>query len=277
MPLEPEHADYAILKPIYDGILGRVGGLDELCSSLPGIVRSAVEFVIDPIHTARTRIEDLDNVEKTFIGLKIEHFFRDYIDLPKGVRDLRIDGVDLDVKNTVGATWMIPPETYRVSEPVLLVSTAVADQACSLGLLVARPEYLNKPNRDGKRSVRASAKLNIWWLVRNQPLPKSHWAGLDMLRFRELREIRGGARRAAMFFAENLLVPMHRQIVVALLHDQDDPMKRLRENGGARDHLRPLGIELLSGTYDQARCIELGLPVIERDEFISVRSADEIP
>jgi len=62
-------------------------------------------------------VNELDNVEKTFIGLKLEHFMRDMLDVPKGLRDLKIAGLDVGIKNTVGGNWSFPLETYRSSEP----------------------------------------------------------------------------------------------------------------------------------------------------------------
>lgn len=272
-PLDPRHQDHSALKGIFDSIVRRTGGLENLCERLPEIIAAATEFVIDPVRTARTQVAELDNVEKTFIGLKIEHFFRDFIDLPKGARDLNIDGVDLDIKNTVRSTWMIPPETYRQEEPCLLIATATSGATCSLGLLVARDAYLSKPNRDQKRGVNKNGHANILWLVEKASMPPNRWDGLDMIRFRELRREKPGARRAALFFTENLDRPVSRSIVESLLFDQEDPMKRLRGNGGARDLLEPQGIELLSGPYGKQRLAELNMPPILEDEFISVRVA----
>jgi hypothetical protein len=68
-------------------------------------------------------MSDLDNVEKTFVGLKMEHYVRDMLDVPKGLRDLVIDGIDVDVKNTTQNTWMIPQETYRTEDAVLVIAS----------------------------------------------------------------------------------------------------------------------------------------------------------
>ena len=91
-----------------------------------------------------------------------------------------------------------------------------------------------------------------------------------MLRFRALRKMKGGTRRAAEFFRENLGRRVHRTIIHALLFDQDDYMKRLRGNGGARDLLRLEGISLLSGAYDAERVASLGLATLGRDEMMAV-------
>ncbi len=115
-----EHPDYLFLSALRDEIVTRAGGIEELTARFPKIVRDAIDFVLDSVRTAQTRLCELDNVEKTFIGLKLEHFIRDLVDMPKGLRDLEINGIDVDIKNTVGGNWSIPQETYRNSEPCLL-------------------------------------------------------------------------------------------------------------------------------------------------------------
>lgn len=221
--MESDHPDYPQLALIARGIFEKAGGLEALNDNIPILIQDAIDFVVDPVRTARTKVSELDNVEKTFIGLKIEHFFRDFLDVPKGLRDLEIDGIDVDVKNTVGAGWTIPPETYKNSEPVVLVMVADERRRCSLGLLVARPEYMRTAaNRDAKLGLKAASWSHIWWLVESAHLPDSRWAGIDMARFRELRSIKGGSRRAAQFFRENLGRRVHRSIVQSLLFDQLD-------------------------------------------------------
>jgi hypothetical protein len=268
--LTEAHPDFAALDTIRSGVLTRIVGAKSLHEILPGLIKDAVDFVLDPVRTGRTQLAELDRVEKTFIGLKIEHYLRDLLDVPRGIRrDMQIDGVDVDIKNTVGTTWMIPPETYRGEEPCLLIATAKFDGRCWLGLMIARDAYLNAPNRDGKRSVSETGKRNIMWLVEGEPYPASSWDGIDMARFRELRKVKPGAKRAADFFRENLKRKVHRSIIQSLLHDQRDYMKRVRGNGGARDILEHDGIELLSGTYDAKRAKEKGF-FISRDEFIAL-------
>jgi hypothetical protein len=269
--MKPDHPDFATVSFIANELEQLAGGRDMLRATFPLLVQDAVDFVIDPVRTARTRISDLDSVEKTFIGLKIEHFLRDFLGIPNGLRDLRIGGLDVDVKNTVRATWMIPPETFSNEEPCVLVMVATERNACSLGVFIARASYLNKPNRDRKRSVRKKSFENIWWLLEGEPLPESRFAGLDMARFRQLRQIRGGAKRTAQFFRENLGQAWHRDVLLGLLHDQLDPMKRVRGNGGARDLLAPEGIALLSGVYNAKEVAELNAASVGRDEFIALK------
>src|SRR3984957_4454006 len=95
------HPDYPVLSVLRDEITVLAGGTENLTARFPELVRDAVDFVLDSVRTARTRLRELDNVEKTFIGLKLEHFVRDMLDVPKGLRDLTIKGMDVDIKNTV--------------------------------------------------------------------------------------------------------------------------------------------------------------------------------
>jgi hypothetical protein len=240
----PSPTDLGLLTPVRLAIEAQAGGSEALATKFPTLVRDAIDLVVDPVRTARTAVAELDKVEKTFFGLKIEHFIRDFLKVPKGIRDLEIGNADVDVKNTTAKNWMIPEETY--SEDGICLLSRIDDRLnlCSLGLIVARPDYLGKPNRDGKRSLSRDGRTNILWMLENVPFSESDWSGLDMVRFRELRAIDGGSVRATVFFQENLDRRISRRVVESLLHDQRDFMKRLRGNGGARDLLIPLGIDL---------------------------------
>ena len=84
--MNADHPDLLTLQRIAAGIRARLGHGNELEVLLPAIIKDAIDFVIDPVKTGRTTVAELDNVEKTFIGLKIEHYFRDRLDVPKGLR-----------------------------------------------------------------------------------------------------------------------------------------------------------------------------------------------
>lgn len=265
----PGHPDYEVLQRLHAEITERVGPNPE--SAFVELIVEAVEFVLDPVRTGRTEIRDLDNVEKTFVGLKVEHFLRDMFDAPKGLRDLVLAGHDVDVKTTISRSWswMIPPETFRAEEPVLLIAADELSRKAWMGLMVAHEAFLGAPNRDGKRGVLSAAYAHILWIATDVTWPPNRWHDIDMARFRELRTIRGGSRRAAMFFQENLRRIVHRRVIEALLFEQKDPMKRLRENNGAPDILLPKGIWLLSGTFNAPLLAKLGFSVAS-DEFVAI-------
>lgn len=265
--------DSALLDEVTDLVIAAARGRDRLRDAFPYLVREAMTFVMDPVGTARTRIAELDNVEKTFVALKIEHALRAMFDAPKARRDLRLGPHDVDVKNTVGANWSIPAETYRENGLCLLTRVDDANSRVWLGLFVARTENLNSGvNRDSKRSLSVTGRAAVRWLVDTEPLPPSRFAGLDMDRFRELRRLPGGNARAATFFRENLGRIVDRTVVEALLFDQLDPMKRVRANGGAHDILAREGVKILIGTFaaDRACAAAAGIADLGPRDLVAV-------
>lgn len=80
--MDSTHPDYPLLKQISDSILRRSKGAEGLRLHLPVLIADAIEFVIDPVRTARTTVAELDKVEKTFVGLKIEHFLGTFLIFP---------------------------------------------------------------------------------------------------------------------------------------------------------------------------------------------------
>ena len=126
------HPDYDHLNRLARAITERAGGAERLQAVFPELMRDAIDFLLDSVRTGRTLVSELDNVEKTFIGLKVEHFVRDFLDVPKGLRDLVINGEDVDIKNTTANTWMIPPETYRTEDPCLLIASDEGRRKCWL-------------------------------------------------------------------------------------------------------------------------------------------------
>lgn len=271
----PGHPDFEELDQIREGILDIAGGDVAIQNAFPRAVRDAIDFVLDPIRTGRTELGELDNVEKTFVGLKIEHYVRDFLGAPKGIRDLIIGNRDVDIKNTLDNSWMIPPETYRDAGPCLVINSKEAESRCWMGVMLAREAYLNAPNRDGKRGVKSSAVAHVLWLVEGASYPRSVWRDFDMVAFRELRSVQPGTVRAAQFFRDNIEKVVPRQVVEALLHDQDDPMKRLRGNQGARDILRQEGIALLSGIYGNRVLNDLGRPRLPQRTFQAIEPTSE--
>jgi hypothetical protein len=173
------------------------------------------------------------------------------------------------VKNTLGDTWMIPPEA--VGKPCILVASDEVCHTCFFGIFVAHMDNLTaRPNQDKKRSVSASGFVNIHWILIDEPYPPSFWSKLGETKTHAIMRGKSGSERIETLFREVQSIPVHRDIVQAVAQ-QKDPMKRIRKNGGARDALAREGIAILTGTYDSPLMARLGLPRIGRDEAISFK------
>ena len=266
----PGLSDVKILKDLERAILKNVGGLVTLQDEFPKMIRKALDEVIDTPRTGRLTIDQIEKTEKTYIGTKVEILFRNMIGFPKGILDLNVDGVDVDIKNTVGKNWTLPPEV--VNKACILISSDEAKALCNLGLVVVRAEYLSHgQNRDGKRSLTKENFKHIHWIFKDLPYQPNFWRDIDAARVKRIFRPRGGTDRLVQMLREIQSVPIHRDIVIGIAQ-QDDPMKRLRKNGGARDKLAEDGIVVLSGTYDKNLIERLDLPFCTRSEFISYQT-----
>ena len=264
--------DKKILQDIERAILKNVGGKKALREKFPKIIRKALDEVIDTPRTGRLTLDQIEKTEKTYIGTKVEILFRSLIGFPKGILDLNIDGVDVDIKNTVGSNWTLPPEV--LNKPCILISSNEKTGLCNLGLVVVRPEYLSKgTNRDEKKTIAKSNFGNIRWLLYEFSYPKNIWESADPALVKRIFKSKSGAERLVQMFKEMQGVPITRTVIEGIAQ-QKDYMKRLRKNGGARDKLAADGIALLSGAYDRVLIKNLGLPFCTRDEFISYRAGN---
>lgn len=276
-PLEKTHRDYEVVQRLEAALVRQAGGsIDKLKKDLPILIRAAIDEVIDAPRTGRVHASELEKTEKTYIGTKIEILVRNYFRLPKGILDLTIDGLDVDVKNTLGGSWMIPREA--VGKPCILVASDEDKHTCFFGIFVAHLDNLTlSTNQDQKRAVSAAGFRNIHWILVDEPYPDSFWSKLGEKKTRAIMRGASGSERISSLFRLAQEIPVHRDIVQAVAQ-QKDYMKRLRRNGGARDVLAREGIAILSGTFDSALIGALNLGTLTADEFVSYQpvDADEI-
>ena len=185
--------------------------------------------------------------------------------------DLLIGGQEVDVKSTTGGKsgWMIPLEA--IGHLCILLRVNEVASTCAVGLVRARQEYLRSgENRDKKTSFSAEGTRNIWWLAGNFGYTPNFWTQISA----ELRETimgqKGGTKRLTTLFENCLETPVSR-VLIASIAAQDDFMKRIRRNNGARDHLAPKGIAILYSETDRTLMHQLGLSFGTR-EFISYKA-----
>jgi hypothetical protein len=235
---------------------------------VPVLLRRAIDEVIDTARSNRFTLDETEKTEKTYLGTKVEILLRYFLKMPRGNKlDLSIDGTETDIKNTILRTWTIPREA--IGHPCIVIKTDEKRAVCSFGIIVIRDEVLNVgENRDKKRTISKAGFLNIHWLLQDEPYPENFWQNLDPELKQRIISLPSGTKRIAALCRLVQQRPISRSIVFGL-GQQDDAMKRLRKNGGARDVLFQEGIAILSGQYDHELIETLGLPKCERDEFIS--------
>ena len=265
------HADYSDLSKLETELFLAVGSKEAFEEKLRSFFRSAIDEVIDTARTGRYFLSDLEKTEKTYLGTKFEILLRDWLQVPRGVLlDLQIGGEEVDVKSTTGGKsgWMIPPEA--IGQLCILLRVNENTSTCAVGLVRARKDYLNPgANRDAKTSFSAAGRRNIWWLVQDFAYTPNFWSLIDPPLRESIMAPRGGTQRLAILFESCLETPVSR-VLIASIAAQDDYMKRIRRNGGARDLLAPKAIAILYSDNDHALMRSFGLTIGSR-EFVSYR------
>ncbi len=274
-PLDISHKDYELIQRIEAEIISHAKGWQNFRVQFPNLVRQAIDEVIDAPRSKRFRIDELEKTEKTYLGTKIEILLRNYLDLERGKNlDVLIDGIEVDIKNTIGSTWTIPLEA--LGHPCILIISAENTAKCSFGIIVISPEVLNEGrNRDQKTTISKAGMKNIHWLLYDVQYPINIWETIGEKSLKKLLAIAGGTERLAQLFREFPETPFTRNQIEALAQ-QKDFMKRLRKNGGARDMLSKEGIALLSGQTHKDLISQLHLPQCKKDEFISYKPESEL-
>lgn len=273
-PLSSDHADFGELAALEIDLLTAVGGHDPFRAKLLSFFRSAIDEVIDTARTGRKFFCDLEKTEKTYLGTKFEILLRDWLQVPRGVfLDLLIGDREVDVKSTTGggSGWMIPPEA--IDQFCILLRVNEVKATCAVGLVRARPDYLRGgQNRDAKTSLSAAGTRNIWWLVSDFPYTPNFWTLIDDNLAKQIMSSGKGKKRLAALFETCIGLPISR-VQVAAIAAQDDFMKRIRRNGGARDLLAPKGIAILYSETDQKLIRDLAIKVGYR-EFVSFKATN---
>ena len=274
-PLSADHIDCDELAALEADLLVAVKGKELFEEKLRSFFRSAIDEVIDTARTGRYFLSDLEKTEKTYLGTKFEILLRDWLQVPKGVvLDLLIGGREVDVKSTTGGKsgWMIPPEA--IGQLCVLLRVNEDASTCAVGLVRARQQYLRAgKNRDKKTSFSAAGCANIWWMVQHFAYTPNFWTLIGKQETKDIMSPRGGTERLTRLFETCLETPVSR-VLIASIAAQDDFMKRIRRNGGARDNLAPKGIAILYSETDRALMQQFGLSFGTR-EFVSYKPKND--
>lgn len=236
-------------------------------------IRRSFDMLLDGQHTGRFRWEQLHKTEKTHAGTLVEINLQREFAFPDGAKmDYAIDGIDVDCKYSQDlGKWMIPPEAMDH----LCLGLWANDQAgrWSAGLFRVTEDALTAGgNRDRKRSLtKAALTTAVKWLHLNAKLPENALLRLAQDDIDAIFAGASGNERVSELFRRAQRKPISRA-VIATVAQQEDYMKRVRDNGGARGALRQEGI-VIFGQYlaHGALAIQLGLPMPGPGESVSVR------
>lgn len=234
------------------------------------VLRGTIDQLLDGQHTGRYEWSSLLKTEKTHAGTLVEINLQREFKYPDGKDlDFTIDGIEVDCKfSQAEFGWMFPPES--VGHLCLVVWASDTLAKWSMGLLRVRPAILTGgSNRDQKRTLKAEFRPEVQWLFKNKKLPPNIFLELTSSQISDIFAQRSGQKRVNRLFvhARGRLVG---RAALATAARQDDFMKRARENGGARTHLRPLGFVIL-GYEHREIAAKLGMPIPGKNELISER------
>jgi hypothetical protein len=259
-------------------------GVDEVASAIldvdPNGVRMAKVFrqtfdqLYDGQRTGRYSVEQLSKTEKSHYGSLVEINLQRELNLADGDRmDFKIGSHDVDCKFSHARAWMLPRESLG---HILLVTHA-DDLAStwSAGLIRATEDVRNPgSNQDSKTTLNAMGRARIRWLFHAAPLPPNVLLQMEPADVSAIMSLKSGQARVNELFRRGSGRRISRSII-ATVAQQDDYMKRVRHNGGARSSLRSEGFVILGGDFvnQRALAVQFGVDIPEPGEMVSARLA----
>lgn len=239
------------------------------------VLRNTFDQLYDGQRTGRYRWDQLFKTEKTHCGTLVEiNLQREFRFEDGTAMDFRIAGTEVDCKYSQSLSgWMIPPEASG-HLCMLLWAEDTATPSWSLGLVRVTPERLNAgSNRDGKKTLNEAGRASIKWLWDRVSLPPNVLLQMDREVVDRIMSLsaKSGAKGVNELF-RSALGRIVGRAVVATVAQQDDYMKRVRANGGARTALQKEGIIILGQYQSHVEIAKvLGVPVPGPGDSISVR------
>lgn len=252
------------------------GGNTHVRTAIGRALRRSFDQVYDGQRTGRFHWVQLSKTEKTNVGSLVEIWMARELLLSDGTDlDFQIAGHDVDCKfSQRPGGWMLPPEV--MGHLALLICADDYTGTFQCGIVRVTPERINKgTNRDSKSTLNQAGREAIRWICRDEPLPENTLLRIppgDAVAIMGTPQHRpSGQQRLDELFRRAVGRRITRT-VIATVAQQEDPMKRVRSNGGSRSRLAHEGY-LLLGHYRSHRRIaeQLHLPIPASGEIVSVR------
>jgi hypothetical protein len=242
------------------------------------VFRRTFDQLYDGQHTGRYKLDQLFKTEKTHFGTLIEINLQRELRLDDGeTLDFKIAGHEVDCKYSHTGGWMLPIESF---DQIVLVTQADDHRsAWSAGLVrVSEQNRRTSENRDRKTGLNTYGREDISWLFEDAPMQPNALLSLPEATVETIMSARSGQARVNELLRRATNRRLTRSII-ATVAQQDDFMKRVRENGGARTALRPEGYLILGGDYNEQRTTAeaLGSVVPEPGEVVSVKVVPSTP
>lgn len=237
-----------------------------------GVIRETFDQLYDGQRTGRYSFDQLLKTEKTYFGTIFEIKLQRELQFPGGSKlDFLIVGHEVDCKYSNQGARMLPPECF--GELCLVAQANDQESKWSLGLVrISEANRRASVNRDMKTGLNKHGRDQIFWLFKDQALQPNALLQLPRETVNRIMSHRSGQARVndLMRTATNMRLSRN---IIATVAQQDDFMKRVRSNGGARTALQPEGIMILGGDYRNQRNIAsaLGAAVPLPGELVSVR------
>lgn len=263
----PSSADSAIAR-VRAELLAR----DPNGSRMAAVFRRTFDQLYDGQHTGRYKLDQLFKTEKTHFGTLIEINLQRELRLDDGkTLDFNIAGHEVDCKYSHSGGWMLPIESF---DQIVLVTQADDTQSTwSAGLVrVTEQNRRTSENRDRKTSLNSHGRADISWIFKDAQMPPNALLSLPAAEVEAIMSARSGQARVNELLRRATNRRLTRSII-ATVAQQDDFMKRVRENGGARTALRPEGYLILGGDYNEHKSTaeKLGCEVPQPGEIVSVK------
>jgi hypothetical protein len=230
-------------------------------------MRMGLDLLLDGQHTGRYAWTQLHKSERLHASAVMDMTVQREFGLPDGRRSTYLIG-DLELSAVFSVSdgeWLIPHP--QPGGPHLVLWADDTTGRCGVGLTRVPGGAI------GNDAHVFAGDDSIVWIHREVPLPPNALVQLTPpLRDRIFAQV-GGQKRVNELFR----VALGRRItktVVATVAQQEDYLKRVRSNGGARSHLQAEGIVILGDSLTHiglARSLEVTVP--GPGEFVSLKLA----